>query len=383
MDFSFTEEQELFRQSIAKVMQKDITIDYVRQCDEAEEYPYKFYKKAVELGWVGLPFPKEYGGLGGNALDLVILSEEISRFGYDLAIALGLTMFNGLAVVHHGTQEQKEYYIPKAINGEVRFSISITEPGAGSDAASLKTEAVKKGDHYIINGQKVFSSAAHAQNNVIKLFARTDKTLKKHQGITAFLVPSDTKGLTVKKIRTLGRHIIGTNELFLENVEVPEKSILGGLNRGWEVMMGSLELERIYGAAAYTGNSQAILDTALQYSKERVQFDQPIGNFQAIAHMLSDIQMELEAGRLLVYRAAWNIARGKPSLKEVSIAKLFNSEMFARHAAMGMQIMGGYGYCMEYDMQRYFRDSRVTTVVAGTSQIQRTIIARMMGLNVR
>ncbi len=382
MDFQFTEEQDLFRNSISKVMQKDITIDYVRQCDETQEYPYKFYEKAVELGWLALPFPKEYGGLGGNALDLVILAEEISRYGYDLAVAIGLTMFNGLAVVHHGTPQQKEIYIPKAINGEIRFSISITEPGAGSDAASLKTEAIKKGYQYIINGQKVFSSAAHAKNNVIKLFARTDKTLKKHQGITAFLVPSDTKGVTIKKIKTLGRHIIGTNELFLENVEIPEENILGGLNRGWEVMMSSLAQERIYGASAYVGTSQAVLDMALQYAKERVQFDQPIGNFQAIAHMLSDMQTELEAGRLLVYRAAWNIAREKPSLKEVSMAKLFTSEMFARHSAMGMQIMGGYGYCMEYDMQRFFRDSRITTIVAGTSQIQRTIIARAMGLKV-
>ena len=384
MDFTFTEEQNILRESIAKVMENEIGMDYVRQCDEAGEYPYVFYDKAVELGWLGLAFPEKYGGLGGNAIDLVILAEEISRYAYDLAVAIGITMFNTLSVVYFGTPEQKEYYIPKAINGEIRMSICITEPGAGSDAASLKTEAVKKGAHYLINGQKVFSTGAHAKNNVIKLFARTDKTTeKKHRGITAFLVPADTKGITIRRIKTLGRHIIGTNEIFFDDVKIPEKNILGGLNNGWKMMMSSLELERTYGAAAYVGNSQAILDAALQYAKERVQFGKPIGDNQAIAFMLADMATELDAGRLMVYRAAWNISQGIPSFKEVSMAKHFNSLMFTRHAAMGMQIMGGYGYCMEYDMQRYFRDSRITTIIAGTSEIQRIIIARAMGLNVR
>jgi alkylation response protein AidB-like acyl-CoA dehydrogenase len=383
MDFKFTEDQNLLRNSIAEIMTKDITIDYVRECDEKGEYPYRFYERAVELGWIGLPFPEEYGGFGGNAIELVILGEEISRWGYDLAIAIGLSMFNGLSILHHGTEEQKQYYIRKVINGEIRVSISVTEPNAGSDAASLTTEGVKRGDVYIINGQKVFCSAAHAKNCIIKLYVRTDATLKKHQGITAFLIPADTKGLTIQRIKTLGRCILGTNELFLEDVEVSEKNILGGLNKGWDVMMDGLELERLYGASAYVGNTQTVLDTALQHAKERIQFGRPIGTFQAIAHMLSDMQTELEAGRLLVYRAAWNISQGKPSLKEVSMAKLYTSEMFARHAAAGMQIMGGYGYCMEYDMQRYFRDSRITTIVAGTSQIQRTIIARAMGLKVQ
>lgn len=154
MDFNFTEDQNVLRNSIAEVMKKDITIEYVRQCDEAGEYPYRFYEKAVELGWIALPFPEKYGGFGGNAIELVILAEEISRYGYDLAVAIGATMFNGLSIVRHGTPEQIEYYIPKAIKGEIRFSISITEPDAGSDAASLKTQAVKKGDYYVINGQK-------------------------------------------------------------------------------------------------------------------------------------------------------------------------------------------------------------------------------------
>jgi len=382
MDFKFTEEQELFKDTISRVMRNEVTMDYVRQCDEAGEYPYKFYEKAADLGWIGLPFPKEYGGFDGNAIDLIILAEEIAREGYDLAMALGLTIFNALSIIHHGTSEQKQFYIPKVIKGEIRFSISLTEPGAGSDAASLRTEAVKSGDCYVINGQKVFSSGAHARNNIIKLFVRTDKTVKKHKGITTFLVPSDTKGVTIKKTKTLGRNILGTNELFLDNVEVPGKNILGGLNKGWEVILSTLELERIYGAAAMVGNSQTILDSALQYAQERIQFDQPIGSFQAIAHMLSDMQTELDAGRFLVYRAAWNISQGKPSSKEVSMAKLYSSEMFARHAAMGLQIMGAYGYCMEYDMQRYFRNSRAATIVAGTSQIHRTIIARAMGLKV-
>ena len=382
MDFKFTEEQNLLRDSIAEVMKKDITIDYVRECDEKGEYPYRFYEKAVELGWVALAFPEEYGGLGGDAIELAILGEETSRYGTDLAEAIGLTMFNGRSIVRHGTQEQKQYYIPKAINGEIRFCISITEPGAGSDTSSLKTEAVKKPGEYVINGHKVFCSGAHARNSIIKLFARTDNALKKDQGLSVFLIPTDTNGILIRRIQTLGWRILGNNDLFLENVNVPEKNLLGALNNGAEVLTSGIDLERLYGASSYVGNTQTILETSLQHAKQRVQFGQPIGSFQAISHMLCDMQTELEAGRLLVYRAAWNMMQEKPSLKEVSMAKLYTSETFVRHAAMGIQIMGGYGFCDD-DMQRYFRASRVATIVAGTSQIQRKIIATSMGLKVQ
>jgi len=211
---------------------------------------------------------------------------------------------------------------------------------------------------------------------------RTNKDVPKHQGISMFLIDPKSPGIEIRKIRTLGRRMIHATEIFLEDVRVPKENLVGELNGGWKVLLSGLELERLFACAGYVGNAQTVVDVALQHAKERVQFGRPIGTFQAIGHMLADMQTEVDAARLLTYRAAWMIDQGIPCMKEVSMAKLFGSETFARLTNQGMQIMGGYGYSMEYDMQRYFRDARIVTVAAGSSQMQRTIIAREMGLKV-
>ena len=381
MDFKFTEEQEILRRSVRNFMDKECPREYVRELDEKEEFPFDLYKKMAKLGWYGLPFPEEYGGSGCGAVDFIIVGEELTRPSYEIAAGYGAPIFNALTLLHHGSEELKNRYIPRVVRGEMMWSIALTEPNAGSDVASVVTSAVPEGDEFIMNGQKIFISGGDVAN-IITIAVRTNKDVPKHQGISMFLLDPKSPGIEIRKIRTLGRRMIHATEIFLEDVRVPKENLVGELNGGWKVLLSGLELERLFACAGYVGNAQTVVDVALQHAKERVQFGRPIGTFQAIGHMLADMQTEVDAARLLTYRAAWMIDQEIPCMKEVSMAKLFGSETFARLTNQGMQIMGGYGYSMEYDMQRYFRDARIVTVAAGSSQMQRTIIAREMGLKV-
>ena len=381
MDFKFTEEQEILKKSVRNFMDKECPREYVRELDEKEEFPFELYKKMAKLGWYGLPFPEEYGGSGCGPLDFIMVGEELCRFSYEIGAGYGVPIFNALTLLHHGSEEQKNRYIPKVVNGEMMWSIALTEPNAGSDVASLVTSAVPEGDEFVVNGQKVFITGADVAN-VMTMAVRTDKDLPRHKGISMLLIDPKSPGIDIRVIKTLGRKIIHATELFLEDVRVPKGNLIGELNGGWEVLMSGLELERLFACAGYVGNAQTVVDDALEHAKQRVQFGRPIGTFQAIGHMLADMQTEVDAARLLTYRAAWMVEQGIPCIREVSMAKLFGSESLARLTNQGMQIMGGYGYSMEYDMQRYFRDARIITVSAGSSQMQRTIIARQMGLKV-
>ncbi|RJP58679.1 MAG: acyl-CoA dehydrogenase [Deltaproteobacteria bacterium] len=381
MDFKFTEEQEILKKSVRNFMDKECPREYVRELDEKEEFPFELYKKMAKLGWYGLPFPEEYGGSGCGPLDFIMVGEELCRFSYEIGAGYGVPIFNALTLLHHGSEEQKNRYIPKVVNGEMMWSIALTEPNAGSDVASLVTSAVPEGDEFVVNGQKVFITGADVAN-IMTMAVRTDKDLPRHKGISMLLVDPKSPGIDIRIIKTLGRKIIHATELFLEDVRVPKGNLIGELNGGWDVLMSGLELERLFACAGYVGNAQTVVDDALDHAKQRVQFGRPIGTFQAIGHMLADMQTEVDAARLLTYRAAWMVEQGIPCIREVSMAKLFGSESLARLTNQGMQIMGGYGYSMEYDMQRYFRDARIITVSAGSSQMQRTIIAKQMGLKV-
>lgn len=381
MDFSFTEEQNMLRESVRKMLDRIATPAYVRAMDEEARYPYEVYDAIVEMGLIAMVFPEQYGGLGGNVIDFAIIAEELGRKSYDLMGAYGTSVFNGLNLLHNGSEAQKRHYLPKLMSGEIRMSISMTEPDAGSDAGAMRTFARREGDEWVINGQKVFSTGAGAKNNIISLYAKTDNSVHYRKGISLFLVDNTLPGIRLRKLDTLGRRSLGTYEVFFDNVRIPADCIVGEPNRGWDYMLSGLQLERLMTTAAYCGAAQDVVDQALAYAKERKQFGKPIGNFQAIAHMLADMQTEVEASRLLMLHAAWLLAQGKDALKVLSMAKLFGSEAYVRAANNGMQIMGGYGYIKEFDMQRHFRDARVTTITAGTSQVQRNLIAKLMGLD--
>jgi len=382
MDFGLTKEQKMLKESISDFMKKECSPDYIKELDEKEEYPYKLIKKMAKLGWLGMPIPEEYGGSGMNAIDFMVVGEEMSRYSFEVTGAFGISVFCALNIIKHGTKEQINKFIPEMLKADIRFSIAITEPDAGSDALALSTSCVLEDDQWVINGQKAFQTAADAKNNIINVFVRTDDTLPRHKGISMVLVPNDIKGVTITRTHTLSRKLIHTCEVFFDNVKVPKDNLVGELNDGWNILMSGLALERLFACASYVGAAQAALDMALEYAKNRVQFGRPIGTFQAIGHMLADMQTEIDAARLLAYRAAWLYDNGKPCMKEVSMAKLFGSETYVKVANQGMQVMGGYGYTMDFEMQRHFRDSRVLTVSAGSSQMQRTSIARAMGLKV-
>jgi alkylation response protein AidB-like acyl-CoA dehydrogenase len=383
MDFGFTKEQEMLRKSVRDFMKKECTLDYIRQLDEKEAYPYDIYKKMAKLEWFGLPFPGKYGGSELSATDFIMVAEEMARFSFEIAAGYGIGIFCCLTILKHASEEQIKKYIPKLIDNTIRFTIGITEPDSGSDAASLSTSAVLDGDSWVINGQKTFQSAVDVENTIISLYVRTDDNAPKHKGISLILVPNDMPGIKITRIKTLGRKMIHTCEIFLDNVRVPKENLVGKLNDGWKILLSSLDLERLFVCSTYVGAAQSAVDLALDYAKKRIQFGRPIGTFQAIGHMISDMQTEVDCSRLLVYRAAWMMDQKMKCSKEVSMAKLFGSETYAKISNQGMQVMGGYGYTMEYEMQRHFRDSRVLTVSAGSSQMQRTAIARHMGLQVQ
>jgi alkylation response protein AidB-like acyl-CoA dehydrogenase len=242
MDFKFTEEQEILRKSVRDFMDKECPREYIRELDEKEEFPSGLYKKMAELGWFGLPFSEEYGGSNCGAVDFIIIGEELCRLSYEIGAGYGMPIFNALTLVHHGTEEQKKKYIPRVINGEIMWSICLTEPNAGSDVASLVTSAVPKGDEFIVNGQKVFITGADVAD-IMTIALRTDKDLPRHKGISMFLLDPKSPGISIRVIKTLGRRIIHPTEIFFDDVKVPKENLIGELNGGWNVLMAGLELE--------------------------------------------------------------------------------------------------------------------------------------------
>ncbi len=383
MDYGFSDEQKMLRESVRKLMDRHAPPDYIRKLDKEQAYPYELYDEWVKAGLLSMPFPEAYGGLGGSTVDLAIISYELSYRSADLSMAYGGGMFCGLNILHKGSEEQKRYWLPKLLKGEIKMTISMSEPDAGSDIGAMRTNAKRDGNQWVVNGQKLWATGAAAKNNVINMYVKTDLAAHYRQGMSLILIDNTTPGIEMRKLDMLGRRCVGTYEIFLTDVRVPGDRIIGGENKGWDVVLAGLQIERVTAAAGSCGAAQAIVDLAISYAKERKQFGKPIGTFQAIAHMLADMQTEVEAAWALMWRAASMVAKGEEALKEITMAKLFAAETYVKVANNGMQVMGGYGYNMEFDMQRYFRDSRAATVAAGSSQIQRNLLANLMGLKVQ
>ncbi len=382
MDFDLTEEQTILRESVRKMMDRVATPEYIRRLDREQAYPYELYNSWVDAGLLGLAYPEEYGGVGGSVIDIVIAAEEVSRKSADFFMAFAGSTFCGLNILRKATSEQKQYWLPKIGAGDVRMAVSISEPEAGSDVAAMRTVAKRDGDEWVISGHKLWSTGAGAKNAVINVYVKTNPAAPIRDAMSLFLVDNTAPGLEIRKLDMLGRRCVGTYELIFNDVRVPGDRLIGGENKGWDCILSGLQVERVCSAAGNCGAAQDAFDQALQYSKERKQFGRAIGTNQAIAHMLADAQTELEAARSLMWRAAWMVASGKDALREISMAKLLTSETYVKIANMGMQILGAYGYSMEFDMQRHYRDARASTVAAGSSQIQRNLIAGSMGLKI-
>lgn len=379
MDF-LNEEQIAWRDTVARVMEREVSCEYVRKCDMERQYPYEAYEKIARLGWLRLLIPEDQGGDGGTIFDYALMCEGLARYGFDFATAFMVSTFTAMNIVKYGSPAQREQYLPRFMRGEIRFSISISEPSAGSDAANTRTRAEISGDAWLIRGQKLWCSGAAANNTVIAMLVRTDKDARKHHGLSVLLVPNDSSGLDIRRLPTLARRATGTTEIFADDARVPAGNLLGEAGMGWEIITDHLELERIAVSAAYVGNAQQAVSDALRYAQERVQFDRPIFEFQVIRHLIADMQTAVDAARLLVYRAASMASQGLSCSREVSMAKLFASETLQTVTRQGMQILGGHSMLPEADMERYFREGMQSTIGGGTSQIQRTIIAKSLRL---
>jgi alkylation response protein AidB-like acyl-CoA dehydrogenase len=298
-------------------------------------------------------------------------------------MAFGGCVFCGLNILRKGTDEQKDYWLPRLIAGERRMSISISEPEAGSDVGAISTRAVRDGSCLVVNGQKVWNTGAGADDLTLNVYVRTDPDAHYRKGMSLLLIDNDAPGVTFNKLDMLGRRCTGTYEVFFADVRVDDSRIIGGENRGWDCLLSGLQVERIVSAAGNCGAAQAAVDLASRYAGERKQFGRTIGSNQAIAHMLADMQTEVAAAWALTWQAANAIASGEDALKEITMAKLKATETYVQVANMGMQIFGGAGYSSELDMERHYRDARPSTVAAGTSQIQRNLIAGLMGHKVQ
>jgi alkylation response protein AidB-like acyl-CoA dehydrogenase len=378
MDFQFTDEQKQWHDTLQRFMDREVGREYTREHDANREFPNEMYKKLADLGWLGLLIPEDLGGLEADPIMYTIFCEAIAKFSLDTAACVMTSMFTATNISHNGSAEQREQYLPPYLKGEGKFAISISEPESGSDAASLKTRAKLEDGHWVLNGNKVWCSGAHLPNTTICVMARTGED--KHRGISMILVPNDTPGLDIRKMNTQVRKSFGTTEIFLEDVIVPEGNIIGEEGRGWEYVGEHLDWERLGLAASYVGNARTALDDTIEYTKNRKQFGRALSSFQVLKHRMAENECELTAARLLVYNAACKLMRGERASKEVSMAKVFAADVSFKIAFNGMQALGGYAQLPEYDMERYFREAKHGMVGGGTQEIQRSIIAKHMGL---
>jgi len=380
MDYELTPEQELLRSTVREFCDREISPENVREHDREHRAPQELYDKLGAQGWLGINIPEEHGGGGAGAVEVAILLEELGRAFLDLSFwAFRTVTWGGLAISRDGTDEQKEEFLPRIASGELTVCFSLTEPDAGSDAASISLSAVEDGDDYVLNGQKVFTSGFKVSDLDI-VATRTSTEGKKHHGITNFIVNTDSPGLEWQPIETLGHWPLGTAMLYFTDVRVPRTRMLGTLHDGWRDLGVYLRYERLCLSAARTGAAAAALADSVEYAKERRQFDKPISQFQAVSHRLAEMQTMVEISQMLVYRYASRLDRGVASTRDAAILKLYACEGYKQVADMGLQVLGGYGYTTEYDLERHFRESRLGVIGAGTSDIQRNIIAKTMGL---
>jgi alkylation response protein AidB-like acyl-CoA dehydrogenase len=380
MDFGLSDEHAALQEAARKFVDRHCPPRQAKDWDETSTYPDQLFKAMAEIGWYGLAFPEEAGGEGGGPIELTIVAEQLGRASLDIAMCFIGTLIPALTIYKWGTAAQRDVIMSKMLTGEARYAVAISEPDTGSDAAALRCAAVDKGDHYLVNGQKMWCTGAGLPRTKIMTYVRTSKTDRKHDGITLLVIDADAPGVELRQAPTLARHILGTYEVFLTDVVVPKTAVVGEPEQGWRVMLSNLELERVLMSGGYVGVSQSTLDEALEYSKERTAFGRPVGTFQSLAHGLADLQTEIDAARLLAYRAAWSLAQGLPSSREGAMAKLKGSETYVAAARLGMQICAGHGFSTESVMSFRWRESIVAPISGGTSQIQRNGIARSMGL---
>ncbi len=379
MDFEFSEEHKMLRAAVRDFAEKEIA-PLVDEAEAKEQFPVQLFPRVGELGYLCLSYPAKYGAGDIGMVGECIAIEEMSRI--NIGIAISLMTQGGLAtepILAHGTEEQKQKYLVPAIKGQKIGAFGLTEPNAGSDVAAIETTAIRQGDKYIINGNKIYISNGPICDFVL-LVAYTDKSQVASKGISTFIVDSDTPGLSRTKMEKFCGRSTDTAELFFDDCAVPAENLVGEEGRGFIYVLECLDAGRISHSASSIGLAQAAYEASLDYAQQRVQFDQPIYKFQVNSFKLAKMAVDIEAARWLMYRAAWLYDQGTRRFKEAAMTKLFASEVAQRVTSEAMQIHGGVALMSKSPVQRYFRDSRRATITEGTSEIQEIVISRAIGL---
>ncbi len=375
MEFELPDDIQALKKTVRDFCEKRVK-DKAREWDHHEKFPLEIVRELGQLGLLGIRVGEEYGGAAMGALAVAVVVEEVAR--YDGSLALTVASHNGLGTSHirvFGNDPQKQKYLPKLATGEWLGAWALTEPGSGSDSAGMKTTAVRRGDTWVLNGAKMFITQGTV-GDVFVVLANTEPA-KRQKGITAFILEKGLKGFSQKSIHgKLGMRSSDTAELHFDNVEIPDSQRLGEVGHGFLDTMKILDGGRITIGALAVGLGRGAIEESVKYAKDRHAFGSPIGDFQAIRWMLADMQTELDAARLLVFRSAYLADAGKPYTREASMGKLFASEAATRACNKAVQIHGGYGYTREFPVERYLRDAKLCEIGEGTSEIQRSIIAR-------
>ncbi|MDO6656295.1 acyl-CoA dehydrogenase [Anaerobacillus sp. 1_MG-2023] len=377
MNFQLSEEHEMLRKMVRDFARKEVEPTAAER-DEEERFDRKLFDQMAELGLTGIPWSEEYGGIGSDYLSYVIAVEELSRVCASTGVTLSAhTSLAGWPLNAFGTEEQKQKFLRPMAEGKLMGAYGLTEPGSGSDASGMKTTAKLDGDHYILNGSKIFITNG-GEAEIYIVFAQTDKE-KGHKGITAFIVEKGTPGFSMgKKEKKLGIRSSPTLEIIFEDCRVPIENRLGDEGQGFKIAMKTLDGGRNGIAAQAVGIAQGALDAATAYAKERKQFGKPIGANQGIGFKLADMATKIEAARLLTYQAAWKESQGLPYGKESAMSKLYAGDISMEVTTEAVQVFGGYGYTKDYPVERYMRDAKITQIYEGTNEIQRLVISRML-----
>ena len=377
MDFGLTEDQQIFQRMVRDFATNELQ-PAAAQVDEEEKFPAENMRKMAELGLMGVSYPEELGGSGGDSVHMVIATEEIARAcAATSTIYLATVSLAGYPIYLFGNEEQKRRFVTPLVKGHKLACFALTETGAGSDAGAIQTTATLRGDHYVLDGTKIFITNG-AEADIAVVFATANKSMR-HRGIIALIVEKGTPGFSVgKKERKLGVRGSSTAELVFEGCQVPVGNRLGEEGGGFKVAMGAIDASRINVAAQAVGIARAGLEASLAYAHDRQQFGRPISDFQAVQWMLADMATQVDAARLLAYRAAFLKNQGLPYLKEAAMAKLFAAETAMSVTTKAVQIHGGYGYIKDYPVERYFRDAKITEIYEGTSEMQRMTIAKQL-----
>ena len=376
MDFGFTKEQQEIRKAVREFCKGEFTKEIAYDCDQNHKFPTQIWKKAGDLGFIGINFPEKYEGQGLGVIESVIVFEELCRGDSTIGSAIALSSFASECILHFGTEEMKEKLLPQIVEAKTLSAGAFTEPDHGSDITSMDTIAVKDGDEWVINGSKIFITNAGLAGFYTVLCQTDDQANPLYRGISMILAEADRDGISVTDVgNKMGIRSMATGEVVFKDVRVPLTNLIGQEGKGFYQVLQFFDESRIMIAAQALGIAKCAFDRALAYVKERTQFGKKIGAFQVTQHKIADMATKIEAAELLVYKAAWNFDNGKIDQKVTSMAKVYAGRVAVEVADEAIQLLGGYGYMTEYEVERIYRDAKITEIYEGTKEIQKNTIA--------